>query len=388
MANHSVALVLKTKDKGVNPVCTIYVRITVNRKQTFISTGKTVRRDEWDDRAHRVKDHPAEQQYNVAIYGLYNQVLQNVNLHNLESKAFTAKSLKTSFDSKDQHNIFNFVEKYTQDVKSKRGSGTITNYDKHIRKLEEFHGSRNLTFEEIDVEFLNRYEHYLRTLGKLGKTEHGLGNNYVHLLLRALRTFFNAAIKQGIISHYPFRTYEFPTYQAPIKDYLNLSELALWEEFADTTINPVWKQTAVYFLLGCYTGLRISDWQAFSLDKHIVDNRLLLRAMKNKEWVGMEISRPLSRNLIRIKQTPLTIEEPTLNEKLKVIASKLGINKRITSHSGRHTFAITLCADQGVSCETCAELMGITVQTCVDNYYRVTRAKLDRETSNAWKDLK
>ncbi len=390
MGMPTVALVLRGNNNAIEgSILTVYVRIILNRKPSYISTKVKITRKQWDVKNSVVVSHPSAQQFNVKIRNVYNKVLQNINKQDMEGSSYTSKSLKSVFGSNDQHNIFNFVEKYSKDVRSKRELGTITNYDKHVRKLEEFHGSRNLTFEEIDVDFLNRYENYLRTEGKVGKIKEdmGLGNNYVHLLLRTLRTFFNAARKQKIITVYPFDTYEFPSYQAKIKDYLTLSELAMWESFADETPNGVLKQTAIYFLLGCYTGLRISDWKVFSIEKHIVDNRLLLRATKNKEWVSMEISKPLARTINRIKQTPLTIEEPTLNEKLKVIAGKLGIMKKLTSHSGRHTFAITLCAEMGMSSENCANLMGITVKTCIDNYYRVTRDKLDSATRHAWKNL-
>lgn len=102
----------------------------------------------------------------------------------------------------------------------------------------------------------------------------------------------------------------------------------------------------------------------------------------------MPVSSPLKRALERIKDIPLEIEEPTINEKLKEIAKECEINKRITSHTGRHTFAITMCAEQGISCETCATLMGITIATCSDNYSRVSNIKIEKETITAWEGLK
>jgi integrase len=146
------------------------------------------------------------------------------------------------------------------------------------------------------------------------------------------------------------------------------------------------RQAAIYFLLGCYTGLRISDWIRFNPEEHLRDDLLTLR---NGEHVAMPVSMPLARNLKRMADCPLTIEEPTINEKLKVIAKdpQVKIRKSISTHVGRHTFAITLCAEMGVSLETCAELMGITVATCAENYYKVTGKKIREETLKAWKGL-
>ena len=392
MAN-TVALVLRTHEKKITDqtLYTVYVRISIDRKRNYMSTGVRILKSQWDEKSHQVVNVPGAAQRNVGIEIVMSQVLQDINKRKLEGKQLTAQTVKTSFVAKDLQNIFSFVEKYSRDVKGKRVGATIENYEKHMRKLEEFHGSRNLNFEEIDVDYLNRYETFLRHEGKNIKSEggeDGLGNNYVHLLFRTLRTFFNAAIKQGLITDYPFDRYEFPTYQAPIKDYLTLKDLQLWEKYADTVKNKALKETAVYFLLGCYTGLRISDWRQFNLKEHIKSGRLLLRATKNKEWVSMEISKPLQRTLQRVAKVPLTIEEPTINEKLKLIATALELNKKVTSHTGRHTFAITLCAELGIPSETCANLMGITIATCVENYYRVTRSKIDRETKTAWMNLK
>lgn len=188
--------------------------------------------------------------------------------------ALTAKDLKNSFRNKtDLHNIFDFVDQYSQNVKNKREESTIENYKKHMKKLELFHGSKTLSFEEITPEYLRRYENHLR------KT---VGANYTHALFKTLKTFFNAAKRRGLITCYPFPKYDNPVYKAPVKEYLSLLELESWEKFADETTNHVHKQAAVYFLLGCYSGLRISDWKRFDHKKIFTGNRLKLYA--KKEW--------------------------------------------------------------------------------------------------------
>lgn len=405
MSNPTVAIVFKKKAKktleGANTkgpsnikkeeAIPLYVRITVNRKQNYVATKVKVLRSQWDSDAQKVINHPSAKQLNVSIHAVYSQVLQKINKNEMEEVAYSAQSIKSAISGKDQQNIFNFAEKFAAEVKGKREGSTITNYEKHLRKLESFNGSKRLTFEEIDVDYLNRYESYLRGLKvKHHDVEVPMNNNYVHLLLRTIRTFFNAAIKLGVTKAYPFKVYEFPTYKAPIKDYLSLAELKRFEAYIDTTNNKSHKQAGIYFLLGCYTGLRVSDWYRFDMNKQIVENntRILLRAKKNGEWVGMKISKPLARNLERMKAHPIDIEEQTINEKLKEIADHEKIHKNLSSHAGRRTFAVTLCAELGMSVESCANLMGITIKTCQENYYRVTRDKLDFATDTAWSKLK
>ena len=378
----SLHLILWKRDPNPKGQYPIYVKITINRLTSYLATGEFIFERQWDGKNEQVKNHSLEVDINARIGETKANISRRFTDLTLAGKQVSAKELKAMFQGgKAMHNLFVFKEAFIKEVEHKREPATLENYRKHLLKLEQYHGSQDLTFEQITPEWLGNYEAYLRD------EKQNLGNNYVHALFKTLKLLFNAAIKKGLITEYPFDKYENPVYKAPIKDYLVLSEIKKWEEYADTQSDPVLLQTAVYFLLGASTGLRISDWFRFSIKDHIKDGKVLLRAKKNGEWVTMPVNGILKRNIARMKKVALTIEEPTINEKLKTIAAALEINKHITTHTGRHTFAITLCADRGVSSETCAELMGITIKTCVENYYRVSSRKIDSETVKAWKGL-
>lgn len=358
----------------------IYVKITINRKTNYIATGHHILQKMWDEKNECVKNiHSLATDINAQLLHKKSLITRKITDLQLAEKTITAKELKDLFNSnKNLHNIFDFVDEFIKEVQHKRETGTLEVYRKHLLRLELFHGSKELSFEDITTQFLSNYEQHLRK---------DVGNNYISALFKTLKVFFNAAIKKGVITNYPFHQYESPIYKAPVKDYLTTEEIKLFETFADETKDLVLKQTAVYFLLGVCTGIRISDWFGFDIAKNVQDDKVLLRATKNGEWVSMPVNSILKRNLKRMQRLPLTIEEPTINRSLKEIAIKLGINKHLTSHSARHSFAVTLCADRGVSSETCAELMAITISTCVENYYRVSSRKIDAETLKAWKGL-
>ena len=76
-----------------------------------------------------------------------------------------------------------------------------------------------------------------------------------------------------------------------------------------------------------------------------------------------------------------------MNRALKKIAKDLNINKTISTHTGRHTFAVTICLGNKLSSETAAELMGIELNTFIENYSRVTQDKINEEALTAWKNL-
>lgn len=385
MFKYTVKLLIresKMKDNGYVP---IYLRITIGGKPAFISTGHDVPTSMWDKKKERVKDgFMLSSSINPDLAIRKQTIIQRLATVQVEGKTVSAAQAKLLFATGNLHNIFEFVNAYIAEMKHKREGGTLENYRKHAQVLEDFHGSKTLTFEEINHEYLVRFEAYLRTREKVNGDL--LGGNYIFGINKTLRSFFNAAKKRGIIDHYPFETFEMPEYVNPTKAYLTLAELDEIEKLADQTKDIIIKETAVCFLMGCYSGLRISDLKKFNIDEHVKNGRLRLRAKKNNEWVSMRILGRLAVHLKRVEETPVTITVHEINRTLKDIAKLCKIKKLLTTHVGRHTFAITMCAEQGISAETCAELMGITVATCVENYYKVTNRKIDKETV-VWEGL-
>lgn len=352
----------------------IYIRITINRGRAYIATGHSLPKQYWDDKNERVKTgHTQANAINPDITSRKQAIIKRIVEYQVSAKPVTAAQVKAIFTKGvDLHNLFQFAEGFIKEVQHKRQPGTLKNYRKHLKVVELFHGSRNLSFEEIDHAWLVRFEDHLRQ---------SVGGNYIYVIWKTLKTFFNAAIKRKVITHYPFDTYENPEYSAPNKDYLTLEELDKLEELVDKTSNATLKETLVYFLLGCYSGLRLSDWLQFDYDKHVRDGRLYIRAAKNGEWVTMPVVGRLARHMERVKNTPLTIVEQVLNRTLKNVA---GIKKKISTHTGRKTFAVSMCSEMGVSLEVCATIMGITMDVCLKNYYSVTPKKIEDELKSKW----
>jgi integrase/recombinase XerD len=379
---YSIALLLYTHQANAKGQFPIYIRITINRKQSYIATGHFLDTKYWDKKAEQVRPaHMLSDIINADITTRKQTIIKVIVDHQVKGLQITPSALKAMVATGgDLHNIFEFVESFCKEVQHKREAGTMENYRKHLLVLELFHGSRSLAFEEITHGYLVKFEDHLRN--KVVGGRDALGGNYIHAIWKTLKTFFNAAKKRGIITCYPFDTYENPTYSAPTKDYLTLKELDLLGSVLEKTSNATLKQTLTYFLLGCYSGLRLSDWLQFGYYEHLKDGRLFLRAKKNGEWVTMPVIGRLAKHLELVRDCPLQITEQEMNRTLKNVG---GIKKKISTHTGRHTFAITMCAEQGISAETCSELMGITIKTCVDNYYRVTNRKIDKECLGAWK---
>jgi site-specific recombinase XerD len=386
MQKHSVKLLLKKNKINELGQMPIYLRVTVNRKTSFTSTGYSIPPKMWDANLELVKEaHKLHAQINLDITNKKKEVLQELINASVKGKGLSAKGVKDLHAGK-LHDIYQFAEQFKRQVKNNKSRSTLTNYDKHLRKLKEYAGEL-LSFEEITVDFLTNFDEWMQD-PKNVKTRQGTDNkgNYRNLIFRTIRTLFNAARKKGIIEVYPFSQFEMPKTTGGNKAYLTFKEVIKWHEYTVETDHATLKQSALYFLFACYTGLRLSDWKEF-VEAKIKERNISLRAAKNKVWVNVPLHIRLLEVLKMMKETKLYLSEPTINAHLKKIAGYLKIDKKLTTHCGRKTFAVTMCLERGVSSETAAKLMGITLAVFEKNYSYITPEKIRLETDKAWKDL-
>lgn len=114
------------------------------------------------------------------------------------------------------------------------------------------------------------------------------------------------------------------------------------------------------FLFSCYTGLRVGDMQGLDA-AHLVDGRILKTMDKGKGRTPKTLVVPIGSNALRVLEDgglPLVSRSTVvLNRELKEAARAAGISKRISFHTGRHTFA-TLSVEAGVPIEVLKELLG------------------------------
>jgi integrase/recombinase XerD len=386
MQKASVKLLLKKNKQNSLGKYPIYLRITSNRKTSFISTSFFVEKTQWDEKTESVKEtHRDHEHINTSILNQKSQILDEILQAAIDKKFKSAASIKQVV-SDELRNIFKFSDKLQKEVAGRRAGSTIKNYKKHLKKLESYVGDRNLLFDQIDAEYLRSLESWLRDHVK---TREGADpNNYIAAIMRTVRSHFNEAVSRGITSNYPFgkNRYILPDESPGNKDFLSLDELKRWHEFTFETTHETYSQVSLYFLFACYTGLRLSDWRDFAEGK-LRNKNISLRATKNKSWVNVPLHEGLIEVIKRMKEIPLTISEPTVNKRLKTLAGELKIKKRLSSHCGRKTFAVTMCLERGVSSETAAKLMGITLAVFEKNYSFVTKEKIKLETDKAWKDL-
>ena len=71
----------------------------------------------------------------------------------------------------------------------------------------------------------------------------------------------------------------------------------------------------------------------------------------------------------------------SIDDSLKNIARECGIDKQLSFHLARHTYATTICLSNGVSLETLSKMLGHKQITTTQIYAKVTQPMIDREVT-------
>ena len=207
---------------------------------------------------------------------------------------------------------------------------TRQRYQCIINKLERF--SPQLTFHEIDNKFPDRFKKWCEKQGNKKSTIAGnclIIRQFCSMAKRD-KIFFSLDLEQWNIKfHKGLREYLTPEEVGQIRKYYN-------NEFID----PEVRLTIGYFLISCFTGLRISEIKLLRRPRYNA-KRIQIVAPKTGKKTTVHLTSSL---LSLLESCPdlceRMIHENTMNKHLKIVARICKINKTISLHVGRHTFAM------------------------------------------------
>jgi integrase len=261
--------------------------------------------------------------------------------------------------------FFDYVDKCLKEWDKVRAYNTMRNYKAETEKIKGFRSSFKLS--EVNNDFLNGYSNYLYSLGNISTT--------VWTSFKFLRTVILKAHRERVIEENPFATFKIQPYKDPPKEYLTKDEVHQIEKWLPKSGSL--RLCATWFVIGCYTGLRYSDMNAFSKERNIRNNRIVLTTVKTKDVVSMPVSKKLQKLFESINYQPMFISNQKFNDALKEIGKKLALGE-LSCHKSRHTFGV-LCADAGISQEVTARLMGHRSLKSTATYYKITNPRIDKE---------
>ncbi len=355
MIKFTVRPVLWTQKKTAKGLSPLRICITIDRERTYQTTTYKLKSSQWDDVKKLIVNKEDENLHNAAIRKLISDIEAKITRMDLDGIPVTIRLLKGS-DSKAT-----YFKEFAKEIRED---------SKEINRIETFAGEK-LLLTEITATFLRKYEKHER--------DRGMSQNTINLTFKYLRRIIRQAKAEKLIKENPFDEFRVPKYIQSERVYLVESERKKLIKFLDkpNEINGTAYNCLVYFLFGCYTGLRHSDWGRFKPE--MSDGKLLkLRAKKNGKWVVLPVGPTLKDLLSRMKDLSPPISGQKFNDNLKIIGGVAKLKKPLTTHVARHSFA-TMCASNKIPQSVTAELLGVDSKT-VRVYYHLTGESIIEQT--------
>lgn len=281
-------------------------------------------------------------------------------------------SVTTNF--KKNIDFIEYVKKIT--FAKPRSAKPHYNTFKHIK---DFIKGDKLKFKNINEIWLKDFQDYLSTF---------LSINSVVTYMNVLKAILNKAVMERLIIVNPFTYFKAVKEESVQIEHLTHNELQL---LSDTeNVNAEIKR---YFLFACNTGLRISDIKRLKWE-NIKGNHIEFRQKKTNEDNYIPLNETAIKQLYfdsKILNLPENFvfnlpSDLTINSNLKSWAKKAGINKKVTTHVARHTFA-TISLTYGGDLYTVSKLLGHTDIKNTQRYVKVIDAVREK-TVNAIPSIK
>ncbi|MFC2090898.1 site-specific integrase [Bacteroidota bacterium] len=392
----------KPKSTGEVP---IFMRLTVNGRRSEMAIHRYVDPEKWNKSGGYAKGTKQEiRELNEFLDLQRNKVYVAQRELMEENKLVTAKALRNRVQGKteDRKTLVEVFEYHNmlmeETVPAEYSPATLTRYKTTLDHVKAFvnrkYKSDDIFLSQLNHAFISEFYHYFRHVKNCN-------NNTASKYIRNLKKIVNLAVKNEWLLKDPFDKYSVKINPVQ-RDFLSEQELFSIEnlEIAIDRLDMV-RDT---FVFSCYTGYAYVDVAKLTRNnlRKGIDGDLWVYL--NREKTSTKSNVPLLPKAIEIiekyEDHPVADEKGTLlpvfsnqnlNAYLKEIAILAGIDKHLTFHLARHTFA-TLMLTKGVSIETVADMLGHkdirttqiyakVVETKVSEEMNVLKQKLANETS-------
>ena len=332
-------------------------------------------------------------------------------------KELVQSKLKPSNNSKKREqsiSLYEFIEEFIKESKSRFNDKTgkpiahetIKNYELSFSVIKGFgkFNRKSVQFEDIDLEFYNRFKDYL-------VYELQYANNTVGKHIKSLKTFLNEATERGFNTNLQFKSKKFKVLTEEVdKVYVNENELKIMFEL-DLSSSKQLERVRDLFLIGCYTGLRFSDFRLLAKENFIEDQgkryiEILTQKTRQRVVIPVHpIVEIIRERYKHISETslPKALSNEHMNFYLKQIGKLAGFNQiekvsitkagriqtqllpkyqLVTTHTARRSFATNMYL-MGIPTITIMAITGHKTEKAFMKYLKVS----PREHANILHEL-
>ena len=294
--------------------------------------------------------------------------------------------------------LFGFIDEFIQSAKNHihHGTGkpvssqTIRSYETTKNFLKRFHQEvYKINFENINLDFYYDFVEF--------GNKNDLSMNYIGKHIKTLKTFLNEALEQNLTTNKQFQSSKFKVLKEESDNiYLTLGEL---DKIAglNLTDKPNLDRARDLFLIGSYTGLRVSDYNNLKKENISFRGDIPILSVKTQK-TGTIVKIPLHPIVSNILQKhngnpPKKMPEQHINKFIKLVGEQAKIDatehvtqtiggKEITKSFKRyeliktHTARRSFCTNAYLSGMQSIDIMAISghkTETAFLKYIKVTK---------------
>ena len=362
-------------------------KITIGRSVAQFSTKLKVSENLWHVKSGRAigKSKTATDlnreinKTNLLIHSRYAELLKrNDNV--------SAVEVKNAFQgvASSQKTLLVFFEEVMQEFYLRVGIDRVkgsylgyVNTHKHLQRfIKAKYNVRDIPLNQLDLSFIQNFDFYLRI-------ERRLKLNSANGRLINLLSVVRIALQRNLVSHPPFFGYKL---ERPGFQIRSLSKEE-FERLISTKIqSPNLSFVRDLFLFACFTGISYIDLKNLTQKEIITEDDGSLWISKSRQKTGtafnvklLDIPLQLIEKYRELAKENFVFDVPYLqkvNTLLKEIAKLCKIDRSLTFHISRHTFATEVCLSQGVPIESVKRMLGHTDIATTEGYAHVNREKI------------
>ncbi|MCU4189939.1 site-specific integrase [Flavobacterium sp. HXWNR29] len=392
---HFYAKSTKANSNGLLP---IYVRLTVDGKRLEFSTKKFVEKSKWSSELSKMKGTTEEaRSINSYLDLMKSKVLdaQMELLHRNEALSIENFKNKLIGNEERQRMLVPIFQDHNNKIKELVGKeyapGTLERYITSLKHTIEFmqwkYNISDIDITKVDHAFITDYEFWLRSV-------RNCANNTAVKYIKNFNKIIKICLANDWLDKNPFANYK-----SKVKE---VERVYLSEEEVQSIIEKNFKTERLslvrdIFLFSCFTGLAYIDVKNLT-KSHIsygIDGEKWIFTHRQKTESASKIpilpvtqmiidkyeNHPQSNN--QEKLLPI-LSNQKMNAYLKEIAAVCELEKELTFHIARHTFATTVTLTNGVPIESVSKMLGHKNLRTTQHYAKV----LDRKVSDDMKILK
>ncbi len=376
------------------PVSPIFLIVRWDNKRLVFPTGKSINPTYWQNDSKKPDYQRATQTKKFKIHAELNSILSNIKsdaencfleFERIHKRKPTIDELREALNivineeevktTEKKIDLFESIELFITDSEIRTGKRTgkllrpvtIRIYRRSRDVFKEYCSTlnRKIDFQDIDMNFYFGYKTYLTK-------ELGFSTNTIGKHIRALKIFLNAATERNLNTNFEYKKSGFKIPNEEVESiYLNEDELNQMFDL-DLTNNPRLERVRDLFLVGCWTGLRFSDFSNIT-PENIKGDFIEIKTQKTKKTVVIPIHSTVKKIMERYKEKynnslPPAISNAKMNQYIKEVAKKvdsLKINIEntytkggvelvsntpkhdlVTTHTARRSFATNLYNDK------------------------------------------